>query len=323
MAPRKPQKPSTELALAAKAGELALADIKFDQTEVQGLRRAYNSKIRVPTEDRVLGAIGYTAGTSLLSLGLLGAAAGAPLMLVPAGIFAAMMYGVSSDQRNSAMRHAERQARTAQHTLRDIFKQAQQDAFNANQKQLAAIADDHLRAGNLLGEEGMAYLAAVSPENLEGASEQLAISVYQARKMLAHSRDPQNVEKPLNFASLDFTPKSGKHRFVLLEKLQWADTGIEDDKPELQELELQEPEFQFSSGGKWARAFLAPFYLRKDARTRAAIDLPDLPDVPVPPLRPARDFALTLRRYEEQNGALDLPALRGWPQTRKALPRPY
>jgi hypothetical protein len=323
MAPRK-HTPSTEIALAAKAGELALAGITFDQSEVQALRDSYNSSVKSSVGDKVLGTISYTAGTVMLGLGAAATVAmtGGIALLPLAGLMGGMMLSINSSERNSAMRTAEREGRNAQYELRRIFRNAQIDAFNHNQKQLVAAANGHLQAGGLLDEEAMAYLAAVSRENLSDACEQLAISVYQARKMLAHSRSPEYVEKPLNFASLDFTAKSEKHRFVLLEKLQWADSDIDDDKPELQGLELQEPEFQRTAAGRWARTFLAPFYLRKDARIRAALDLPDLPDVPVPPLRPARDFALTLHRYEEQNGRLDLPALRGWPQTQKALPRP-
>ena len=68
MAARKPT-PSTEIALAAKAGELALAEITFDQSEVRALRACYKENTRVTIGDKILGAVGYTTGTGVIGLG--------------------------------------------------------------------------------------------------------------------------------------------------------------------------------------------------------------------------------------------------------------
>jgi hypothetical protein len=137
-------------------------------------------------------------------------------------------------------------------------------------------------------------------------------------------REPENTEKPLAFADLEFNPASEKHRRFLLERLAGADPMIEEDlRPQIQELELGSeglPRKKFGRGT--LRALFQPLFLAADRKRYRSLSLPGLPEVAVAPLAPAENFALLLRRYEERTPRLDLPALRGWPRAAKALPRP-
>ena len=71
-----------------------------------------------------------------------------------------------------------------------------------------------------------------------------------------------------------------------------------------------------------ARFLFSPAFIPFDMKRYRSFEIPDLPDAPVPPLRAAADLALALRRYEERNEKLDLPALRGWSRLARALPKP-
>jgi hypothetical protein len=325
MMPRKPADTTKNPpAIAAKAGELSTEIVKYDPALADQVRKDYKTGLKKLRSGNVMSSVFYTAAAGAGGLVVsVSAALGDPMLLVICGPQLACMLAITGLMGKETTQKAQAEARNAQGRLRKEFLKAQRKSFSANQVKLVELAEAHLGAGGLLDEESLAYLAAIEPKHLQEASQQLAISVFQARKMLSYLHNPGGVEKPLTFAALDLTPKSEKHRFVLLEKLRAQDDGQRQEYlPALQHLDMKDANFKPGIGGKALRYLFTPYAVWRESRRYKKFTLPDLPDTPVPALRPAENFSVKLHKYETEIERLDLPALRGWPKTLKALPKP-
>jgi hypothetical protein len=211
------------------------------------------------------------------------------------------------------------------------FRQAQQAAYAAQKRLVVEAAENHLARGGLLGPEDAAWLGTLDPAAIEGATNQLAITVLQIRRMLAHMRcasyrsdGSREIGPPATLAGLKLMGDFEPHRDFLRGKLRAEDTRLaEDDLPVLQDPELAAP-LRAKPGLLAAmRDFVNPlsgFRLRRDFEKA---ELPRFRPVEIPALAPVADFAEALAFYESKNPPLDLPALRGWKGgARKSLPGP-
>jgi hypothetical protein len=217
----------------------------------------------------------------------------------------------------SDMRSSLRMNKTGwtQGALREEFINAQKASYVDQKRELVRAAEQYLAAGNLIRMEDAAWLAALDPKMLRDASDQLAITVLQIRKMLAHVRcrdyhtDGSKKVMPVKtFASMWFGARS-----FLRERLLACDIALaEDSNPVLKEPELRS-----------LRAFFSMETQESVRREFAEGALPRFKNVEMPILKPAEDFAAALEEYEANNPPLDLPAIRGWQRYRRlALPPP-
>jgi hypothetical protein len=214
--------------------------------------------------------------------------------------------------------------------LRDCFAKAQREAYFAQKRLIVQAADQYLASGKLISVEEAAWLATLDPSVLHEATDQLAITVLQIRKMLAHTRctdfnsdGSKKADAPLTFEKMQFNSANPMHRTILHEKLLQNDAPVlEDGYPVIQEPEIVEQTVPKTSFSKSLRYFFG--FSRKETVIREYIrdKLPRFKDVEVQRLRPVEDFAAALAQFEERNPALDLPAMRGWGRARKALPAP-
>lgn len=231
--------------------------------------------------------------------------------------------------------NAEKAVRTAidksGKELETDIRSLQEEKYKKKQLQLAVLADMHIARGEPLDEKTLSYLAALPPSALKDASDQLAITVMQARQMLAYERDGQRREnmKPETFARNRLSPAVAEHRRALRNALAAAAGDVslkEDEGPETwpaPEIVLPDPDtipeiakLKVSKTSFALRVVAAPLFLIPDwLRIRAARNA-KLPDIEAkfqePALRAAEDFSAALARYERDGDRLDLPALRGW-----------
>jgi hypothetical protein len=236
-----------------------------------------------------------------------------------------------SAEHKLQQRLADGKREWAETTLREAFVAAQRDSYTEQKKLVAAAAEQYLGAGNLIGMAEAGWLAALTPGLLEEATDQLAVTVFQMRRMLAHMRcasfnsdGSRRISAPLTFAAMQFSPAAPLHRAILREKLADADCPIaEDDLPLVKEPELAEP-VRHKAGVLKSMASFLLFRTRGSLRREFVESaMPRFKDVETPVLAPVADFAELLEAYEARNPQLDLPALRGWKGgARRALPAP-
>jgi hypothetical protein len=210
--------------------------------------------------------------------------------------------------------------------LRQEFMSAQKDSYLDQKRELVRAAEQYLDAGNLIGMEDAAWLAALDPEALDDAGDQLAITVLQIRKMLAHVRcrdydtdGSKKVTPVKTFASMWFGARS-----FLRERLLACDIALsEDSNPVLKEPEVVGDVEHKLSVMRSLRAFFSMETQESVRREFADGALPRFKDIEMPQLKPVEDFAAALEEYEANNPPLDLPAIRGWQRYRRpALPPP-
>jgi len=261
------------------------------------------------------------------------------LFMVPGAAFG-MATGTTRESAKTKLRDHFKNVR---HDLKAAYTKAAQNAYRQNKHKMLVLADQALSEKNLLDVQTLSYLAVLNEAELKSASDRLAITVLQARKMLAYSRCADRradgtspAEPPLSFASLDLNADNLKHRYILRKQLEQADQKIVEDDipdvvlPDISFVDQLEEKAQQKVKTGWTsycgRALAAPLYIYSDikniSRAMGKVKLPDqIPEVKVPPLCPVDDFAAALATYEEQSGKLDLPALRGWPQAARRLTR--
>jgi hypothetical protein len=276
---------------------------------------------------KILNGMQYTITGAAIAVGGSG-----PLFFVGAAAFAlfvAMNAIGAGEDANAAGEDAYASHCAA---MKNEFLLLQRQAIGAGQKELLRLADEHLSRCELLDTKTLSYLAAMPPDLLGGASDQLAISVLQARQMLAHVRQQNSGEAGVEackrlptFSQLGFDRRRGDHRTLLRTMLEKnAPSLAEDAGPPLVELEVPAPpKLNIGLAGWLGRAFAGGFIVGRDRRKQQAFALPDIPAMKVPVLRPIEGFADILVAFEKSHGRLDLPALRGWGGKHKLLAPPH
>jgi hypothetical protein len=216
--------------------------------------------------------------------------------------------------------------------LREEFMSAQKAAYRDQKRRLVHAAEQYLDVGNLIGLEEAAWLATLEPEMLRDTTDEIAITVLQIRKMLAHTRcrtwnpddGSKRVETPLTFASMRLDSSLPRHRSILREKLLASDVALDEDS----EMFLKEPELVEDAKHKVSvmRSISGFFCMNtNESVSREFVEgqMPRFKDAEIPILKPVEDFAAALQDYEARNPPLDLPAIRGWHHDRRAaLPPP-
>jgi hypothetical protein len=226
---------------------------------------------------------------------------------------------------------ADKSATWTKGELRDAFTEAQKQAYAAQKRQIVQAAEQYLSSGKLVSVEEASWLAALDPEAVRGATDQLAITVLQIRKMLAHMRcadfnadGSRAVEKPLTFEAMLLMSSAPLHRSILRERLAAEDCEVTEDlNPVIREPEVISAAHAKVSVIKSLASFIS--FRTKKSLAREYVDnaLPRFADIEAQALRPVTDFAAMLESYEARNPPLDLPALRGWKTVkRRALPHP-
>lgn len=296
-----------------------IAPERLAEKEKENLDRLDSLKV----ESSVFSSLTWVGGVSIGSLMLL---IGGPALVAGGlgGIMASL--GALGQQENA--KRAQNVHDETRRWLKGAFMAEQASAFREKQKHLLRLADAQLQKGGLLEEDFLPYLALIRPGLLEDASDQLAVTVLQARGMLAYARctartgtGARTTTRPHSFASLGFNPQREDHRHFLREKLEQADNAIslaEDSLPVFEDLDIEHDRIETGGiAGFFARAVAAPVFLLYDRyRHRRAVKLPAVvPSVRVPPLLVAPDFPAILAHYETAEEKLDLPAVRGWPRT--------
>jgi hypothetical protein len=212
--------------------------------------------------------------------------------------------------------------------LEGDVRQAQKDAFEKKQEKLLALAEAQLEGGGLLDEKIVSYLAAIPPDFLRGASDQLALTVFQARHLLRFDRTGQRPrDRVATFARHGLNPLLADHRLLLRSRLEennpdisedsspvaWPD--MEGDFPSLESLPAYKKLHHDGMRGV-LRFFAMPLFAVADTfeirRARKAPVPAFTVSAKIPPLRCAEDFSAALARYEKEVERLDLPAMRGW-----------
>lgn len=245
---------------------------------------------------------------------------------------------LSADIRGNAEKAIRASIDKSGKELEANIRGLQEEKYKNKQLHLAVLADMHVVRGEQIDEKTLSYLAALPPSLLKDASDQLAITVMQARQMLAYQRGGRNL-KPETFARNRLNPGVAEHRRALRNALAAAAADIkldEDEGPEAwpaPEIVLPDPgkipeiaKLKVSKISFALRTVAAPLFLIPDwLRIRAAkkVQIPDIKaSFQEPTLRAAEDFSAALARYETDVERLDLPALRGWnlPGPGKLLP---
>ena len=202
-------------------------------------------------------------------------------------------------------------------SLEEKFVDQQKRPIDEMQDFMLKTAEDHLAAGKHLSARDVAWLIGMPDEKLKAASDQLAITVLQARKILARARSPEGNKtgKPLGFAVLNLNPDFTPDRKKLREHL------VEDacKLPEMEPHQIQEGAVTLKKGlsGGFLRqvgyTLAAPLMTVVDyMRVRHTEVSAEFPDVKIAMPRCAEDFEAALEFYESQNGAADMPGMRGW-----------
>lgn len=243
--------------------------------------------------------------------------------LTPVILIGGCVYSNESQHCESRAQHWMKEMKSS---LRQGLRFRQRNAYRNKEEHLVALADAHLEQGGLLDEKTLSYLAAAPEERLRKASDRLAVTVLQARRMLAYERGGRRDEtlRPATFARFRLIPGRAEHNGLLRGKLCETDARLaEDEGPEMPLPEVIWPEripeienLKISKLGLALRVVAGPLFFFADRRRLRALENITLPDTPraeaeVPALRPAADFSEALARYERDVERLDLPALRG------------
>lgn len=332
-------KPSNELAVLAQGGGGELARVPEGSLE-KADRRVRKHVINAASETMVdeAGGILLQIFFGVCAAAAVSAASPFALIAVP---FAAFSPLITANDIGERIETADTQTGRVRRDLYYDLRAAQIREYRQKQEQLAALADAHLARGGLLDEKTMSYIAVLPPDVLEGASDQLAITVLQARRLLAYERAGRQYEalKPETFASAGLSAVSGKHRGTLRKLLSAVAAPLEEDRgPEKwPEPDISLPgtgkipaleNLRISTAEKALRVAVPVLFSLKALHRRwkaapAAAELPPLTaSAEIPPLRAAADFSEALARYEREAGRLDLPALRGWNGGRRLVGAP-
>jgi hypothetical protein len=255
-----------------------------------------------------------------------------PIALIPLLPLLGMTAAAANDQKKYAnLLPGSREEQLKK--LRRVFRDAQIAAYAEQRKLLVSAAEQHIAQGNLISLEDAAWLANLHRRDVADATHQLAITVLQIRKLLAHSRcvefrqdGSRKIGKPDTFAAHKLMPDHESHRQFLRLALKEADREIAEDtppafaEPELEEEQEVRKKTGFLGGCK---VLLDPLSGGRLKRELEAAKILRVKPMEIPSLQPAADFAQALENYERNNAPLDLPAIRGWGGgRRKALPGP-
>jgi hypothetical protein len=323
---RKKQQASTDLVKRAETMPASQESVGVPEPAAQRLQKAYNEavlKSRKQHESDSKGAsVAQFASAAVIGGALLVAT---PWVALPLGMFMALSGVSAAHDAKKALDTANDKSTELQQefmrTLRREFIDAQRKAYSEKQDRLVEMAEAHLAKGGLLDETALSYLAAIPPSKLQGASDQLAISVLQIRSMLDYIRSrridldgERGVPKPACFADFKLSPRQPEHRPILRAKLEENRFRIaEDEGPQFAEPQIVMPESQRQSGReKFARYLGAAFFIKGDRERAASFEMPSLAPVEVPALRQVESLGKIIGNYERAHGRLDLPALRGW-----------
>lgn len=342
--PDRTAKPSTGL---VPAMDNLPAPVRMQEGQLADIRDEFGRELAEDTKfDRVRCALTQTGSLALLTgtaAAFATTAVAASSIWVPLGAAATVLSlmgyifsGISYTSQFDVMR--VRLGLSMMRTLSAAerqYKKAQKQGFDEKLKQAVVLADRHLAQGGLLDETVLAYLVTIKPEYFREASDQLAITVLQARRMLFHAcaGEGQQVSPPLTFLSLmrehrmAVNPLSSESRRTLRGFLADSDKGLpEDDYSRdfpradvLAEVKFVKPgklDVLSSSAGALRSFFILPF-LSQDKKRVDDLRMMTLPaadsiEVRLPALRPVEGFAKAVAQYEERNGRLDLPAVYGW-----------
>jgi len=280
--------------------------------------------------------------TALLGAFIIGSGAIAGLVpLVVGGMF----YGAGAiAARNQTVKNAAGSLSVQIDRLKRAYREAQIVALAENKQVLCTLADQELAAGRLLDQETLSYLVRLDGAALEDASDQLTISVLQARRVLAYMQCEQRgadgakaIAPALSFARLKLCPQFNEHRYILRRQLEESDEAIKADdfpeswpEPDLSVLEQRLAQAKGSAFGGWSTALrfaAAPVFMVTDAVKlhkigKLTVQNSEPPALAVPPLTPVAELATALAVYEQTVEPLGLPALRGWPQQPRRLDGP-
>jgi hypothetical protein len=306
----------------------ANAPVTLPEERVESLTQAFNARLRngKDTSNLTLQRCLAVLNTSNMAVPVvLGVVPGFGFAIAGLG-FALSAFAGSSAQRARYKKFNDSQTATQQ-DIRAALRDAQLEIYREQKKQLVEAAEQHLLTGKLLSETDAGWLGNLDSDDIADASDELAITVYQVRQILAYARSENTEEariKPPTFASLQLNPSIAPNRTYLRERLEKTDRYIaEDDYPG-----LSEPEFAPVAELKPGRAqllkeFFLPFSDSELRRAYKNAQLPAIPEVTLQSVAPIADFAQALEAYENRNSPLDLPAVRGWKGgARRMLPGP-
>jgi hypothetical protein len=257
----------------------------------------------------------------------------APLAIIP-GLASLLCVLFRGAEYNPTFK-AQEQVEEFKKELTQEFKEAQEQLYQSFQTKLINEAEKTLAEGGLIDEEKMAHLACVRPELLKEASDQLAISVLQARQLLDFSRkieDPAALDEPktqpFTFKSQKLKASNEYQRTVFRHNL-WSQLKeervesiggftrvvtqkiAEDDFPKHQAPEFGELTGAYGHIGGWGAYLFGPLVDWK-LRKNIVNDFMPVAAAKVPPAAKAEDFSQRLAHYESNVEPLDLPAMRGW-----------
>lgn len=253
---------------------------------------------------------------------------------VVAFVFGTISGAGQCDQISSVENQVDKALSEARDAIGKEYRAAQVRALGEKMDQAVALADECLAKGGLIDEDILAHLVTIPAEKFRKASDQLAISVLQARSLLAHVRANEGAAAtaPMTFALLKekynaaADPSSADSRRLLRDMLGGSDGRIAEENYEkgfpawdpaavsgLNTNGIREVQ-EFRNG---VSSFLGLPFLARNKRLAAAMKDIRLPDaasieVKVPALRPVENFSEIVALYEKRNGKLDLPAVYGW-----------
>jgi hypothetical protein len=311
-----------ELVPAKKNSDKTLVSLKGNEYELN--KNELDSSI-----DKHSGTLGWSIQTTMVGATVVLAFSPMAIAAIFTAMFAFLTMGIRSDE------HPKGNIRKRVNEFKDRvsrdFINKQEDTYKSFQKELIQSAENTLSSGNLLDMRTMSYLACVRPELIEDASNQLAISVLQARQVLNFSRNlddkgswKSQQTQPLTFQNQALSCDNDFQRTILLQRL-WSnlfepynntrlkkEVKIEEDNyPKHQKPDFSEIDSSLEGYKGFSAFFLGPLvtgYERKKL-TRA---FKEISSVTVPAPACAKDLEHRLKFYEDNVEKIDLPAVRGW-----------
>lgn len=323
--------------------------VRYEEKQISELKHSlgHDGPFFYAADGLVKGAFCHVGGLGMAGLMIAGGAA--PLALIFSGM--ALVGGVvgSGAYKGLSAANLSHNIDEAKRKLHTDLRIMQKEAFAQKRQYLLAAADEHLESGGLLDMDDLAYLVSYNAEALQSASDQLAITVLQARKALAYDQYTKSqtmerradgrpaIDTPLGFAELHFDSRHISHCYALRRRLEEDDPALDCDSvpsewpvPDFSVLdEIDErinKDMALDKKSLTLRALAMPFYIARDVKdvrkARKMLQNCDfMPQVPVPALEPVEELGAAMAFYETakwNNPPLDLPALRGWPHERAA-----
>jgi hypothetical protein len=318
---------------ARKKHELVPAKKNSDKTLVslKGNEYELNKKELDSSIDKHSGTIGWGIQTTMVGATVVLAFSPMAIAAIIPGMIALLTMGFRSDEHPKG--NIRKKVDEFKEKVSRDFINKQEETYKSFQKELVQSAENTLSSGNLLDMRTMSYLACVRPELIEEASNQLAISVLQARQVLSFSRNlddkgswKKQQTQPLTFQNQALSCENEFQRTILHQKL-WSnlyekgfynnaplkeEAKIEEDNyPKHQKPDFSEIDSSIESYKGFSAFFLGPLitgYERKKL-TRA---FKEIASVTVPAPACAKDLEHRLKFYEDNVEKIDLPAVRGW-----------